>query len=140
MKELTLQATVENLTQVTDFLKRELAAAGCPMKAQIAICIAAEEIYVNIAYYAYAPGTGETTVRIEIQDDPTAAYISFIDGGIAFDPVAKEDPDITLSGEERSIGGLGIYMTKKSMDDVRYERTDGKNVLTIVKRYERSDF
>ena len=136
MKELTLQATLENLTQVTDFLEQELESAGCPMKAQIAISIAAEEIYVNIAHYAYAPETGEATVRIEIRDDPTAACISFIDSGVAFDPLAKADPDVTLSGEERGIGGLGIYMTKKSMDDVRYARTDGKNVLTIVKNFE----
>ncbi len=138
MKALTLEATLENLTQVTGFLERELEAAGCPMKAQIAISIAAEEIYVNIAHYAYAPGTGKASVRIEILNDPTAARITFIDGGVAFDPLAKEDPDVTLSGEERAIGGLGIYMTKKSMDDVRYARTDGKNVLTIVKSYERT--
>ena len=140
MKELTLQATLENLTQVTDFLEQELEAAGCPMKVQVQISIAAEEIYVNIAHYAYAPGTGEATVRIEILDDPTAARITFLDGGVPFNPLAKEDPDITLSGEERGIGGLGIYMTKKSMDDVKYARTDGKNVLTIVKSYERADF
>ncbi len=139
MKELTLEATLENLTQVTGFLERELEAAGCPMKAQIAISIAAEEIYVNIAHYAYAPGTGEASVRIEILNDPTAARITFIDSGVAFDPLAKEDPDVTLPCEERAIGGLGIYMTKKSMDDVRYARTDGKNVLTIVKSYERTD-
>ena len=139
MKELTLEATLENLTQVTGFLERELEAAGCPMKAQIAISIAAEEIYVNIAHYAYAPGTGEASVRIEILNDPTAARITFIDSGVAFDPLAKEDPDVTLSGMDRAIGGLGIYMTKKSMDDVRYARSDGKNVLTIVKNYERTD-
>ena len=136
MKELTLQATLENQTQVTDFLEQELEAAGCPMKVQVQISIAAEEIYVNIAHYAYAPGTGEATVRIEMLENPTAACISFIDSGAPFDPLAKQDPDVTLGWEERGIGGLGIYMTKKSMDDVRYERTDGKNILTIVKTFE----
>ena len=93
MKELTLQATLENLTQVTDFIEQELEAVGCPMKVQIAVSIAAEEIYVNIAHYAYAPGTGEATVRIEMLENPTAACISFIDSGAPFDPLAKQDPD-----------------------------------------------
>ena len=132
MNELTLEATLENLTKVIGFLEERLEEAGCPMKAQMQITIAAEEIYVNIASYAYAPGTGEATVRFEITDAPTAARITFIDGGVPFDPLAKADPDVTLSAEERNIGGLGIYMTKKTMDEVRYAYKDGKNVLTLV--------
>ena len=132
--ELTLEATVENLTPVMAFLEEHLEEAECSMKAQMQITVAAEEIYVNIAHYAYAPGTGEATVRMEITDDPRTASITFIDRGIPFDPLAKPDPDVTLSAEERGIGGLGIYMTKKTMDDVRYERVDGQNILTLVKR------
>ena len=132
--ELTLEATVENLTPVMAFLEEHLEEAECSMKAQMQIAVAAEEIYVNIAHYAYAPGTGEATVRMEITDDPRTASITFIDRGIPFDPLAKPDPDVTLSAEERGIGGLGIYMTKKTMDDVRYERVDGQNILTLVKR------
>lgn len=133
--ELTLEATVENLTQVMAFLEEHLEQSDCPLKAQMQIAVAAEEIYVNIAHYAYAPGTGEATVRVEIADDPAAASITFVDRGVPFDPLQKPDPDVTLSAEERGIGGLGIYMTKKTMDDVRYEYRDGQNILTLVKRF-----
>ena len=133
--ELTVEATVENLPQVMAFLEQHLEEADCPLKAQMQITVAAEEIYVNIAHYAYAPGTGEATVRLEITDDPAAATITFIDRGIPFDPLAKPDPDVSLSAEERGIGGLGIYMVKKSMDDVRYAYRDGQNVLTLTKNF-----
>ena len=132
--ELTIDATVENLPQVLAFLEEHLEEADCPMKAQMQLSIAAEEIYVNIAHYAYAPETGQATVRLELADDPSTVCVTFLDRGVPFDPLAKPDPDITLSAEERGIGGLGIYMTKKSMDDVRYEYRDGQNILTLVKR------
>ena len=132
--ELTIEATVENLPQLMAFLEQQLEEADCPMKAQMQITIAAEEIFVNIAHYAYAPETGEATVRLEITDDPAAVSVTFIDGGVPFDPLKKEDPDVTLAAEEREIGGLGIYMTKKTMDDVRYEYKDEQNRLTLVKR------
>ena len=131
--ELTIEATVENLPQVMGFLERHLEEADCPLKALMQITVAAEEIFVNIAHYAYAPGSGEATVRLELTDDPAAASVTFIDGGVPFDPLAKPDPDVSLSAEERGIGGLGIYMVKKSMDDVRYAYRDGQNVLTLVK-------
>ena len=133
--ELTVEAAVENLPQVMGFLEQHLEEADCPLKAQMQITVAAEEIYVNIAHYAYAPETGEATVRLEITDDPAAATITFIDRGVPFDPLAKPDPDVSLSAEERGIGGLGIYMVKKSMDDVRYAYRDGQNVLTLIKRF-----
>ena len=135
MKELTLDATVENLARVMGFLEEELEAAGCPLKTQMQIAVSAEEIYVNIASYAYAPGTGKATLRVEFPDDPKAACITFIDSGVPFDPLKKADPDVTLSSEERGIGGLGIYMTKKAMDEMRYAYEDGKNVLTMVKHF-----
>jgi len=131
--ELTLEASVEALPQVTAFLEERLEAADCPMKAQMQLSIAAEEIFVNIAHYAYAPGTGEATVRLELGGEPPAARVTFIDRGVPFDPLKKTDPDITLAAEDRQIGGLGIYMTKKTMDDVRYEYRDGQNILTLVK-------
>lgn len=133
--KLTVEAAVENLPQVMGFLEQHLEEADCPLKAQMQITVAAEEIYVNIAHYAYAPETGEATVRLEITDDPAAAKITFLDRGVPFDPLAKPDPDVSLSAEERGIGGLGIYMVKKSMDDVRYAYRDGQNVLTLIKRF-----
>lgn len=98
------------------------------------IDVAVEELFVNIAQYAYAPGIGVATIRLEIQEDPFVVVITFIDNGIPYNPLAKEDPDITLSAEERPIGGLGIYMVKKSMDEVSYEYKDGQNILRIKKQ------
>ena len=132
-RELTLDAAVDNLPRVLAFLEDALEAAGCPPKAQMQIAVAAEEVFVNIASYAYAPGTGEATVQLEISGEPAAVTLVFLDRGRAFDPTAKADPDTALSAEEREIGGLGIFMTKKLMDRVCYEFRDGQNVLTLSK-------
>lgn len=133
MKELTIAATVENIQAVTDFVNEQLSAIGCPMKAQTQIDIAIDELFGNIAHYAYHPGVGPATVRVEVEEDPPAVRISFIDNGMPYDPLARADPDVTLSAEEREVGGLGIYMVKKSMDNVSYEYTNGQNVLRIKK-------
>ena len=133
MKELEIEALSENLPQVLAFVDEQLEAADCPMKIQIQIDIAVEEIFVNIAHYVYAPETGKAMVRIETLADPPSVDITFIDNGVPYDPLAKADPDITLSAEERQIGGLGIFMVKKSMDDVKYEYLDGHNILTLKK-------
>ena len=131
--ELELDALVENLTQVTAFVNNHLEAIDCPMKAQMQIELAVEEIFVNIANYAYAPEKGRATVRVEVMDDSVTVTITFIDRGVPYEPLAKEDPDVTLSAQERKIGGLGIFMTKKAMDDVSYEYKDGQNILTLIK-------
>lgn len=133
MKELTLAATVENIGTVTDFVNEQLENMDCPMKAQTQIDIAIDELFGNIAQYAYGPEGGEATVRVEGRESPRAVVITFIDGGMPFDPLANEDPDTGLPLEERGIGGLGIFMVKKSMDEVSYRYEDGKNVLTIRK-------
>ena len=132
MKELVLDATTENLDTVIAFVTEQLEAVDCPMKAQMQLEIAVEELFVNIAHYAYAPETGTATIRTEITAN--TAEITFIDSGVQYDPLAKPDPDVTLPASERQIGGLGIFMVKKSMDDMRYEYTDGNNILTIVKK------
>lgn len=133
MKELKLVATVENIETVTDFVNEQLEALDCPMKAQMQIDIAIDELFGNIAHYAYNPEVGSATVRVEVIEDPLAVTITFIDNGVPYDPLAKADPDTTLSAEERDIGGLGIYMVKKSMDDIIYEYKDGQNILKIKK-------
>ena len=132
MKELTIEAVSENIDLVTDFINEQLDAIDCPMKLQVKIDIAVDEIFGNIAHYAYAPNTGQVTVRVELTEEPSV-IITFFDNGIPYDPTAKADPDITLSIEDREIGGLGIYMVKKSMDEVSYEYKDGQNVLIIKK-------
>ena len=133
MKELTVVATVENIETVTDFVNEQLEALDCPMKAQMQIDIAIDELFGNIAHYAYNPEVGSATVRVEVIEDPLAVTITFIDNGVPYDPLAKADPDTTLSAEERDIGGLGIYMVKKSMDEITYEYKSGQNILTIKK-------
>ena len=133
MKDLTLTATVENIEVVTDFVNEQLESFDCPMKAQMQIDIAIDELFGNIAHYAYNPEVGDATVRVEVMETPLAVVITFIDKGVPYDPLAKEDPDTTLSAEEREIGGLGIYMVKKTMDEITYEYKDGQNILKIKK-------
>ena len=134
MKELTVEAKTTNIEAVTDFVNEQLEALDCPMKAQMQIDIAIDELFGNIAHYAYNPEIGKATVRVEVIEDPLAVTITFIDNGVPYDPLAKADPDTTLSAEEREIGGLGIYMVKKSMDYITYEYKDGQNILTIKKK------
>ena len=133
MKELTIAATVENIEAVTDFVNQQLEELSCPMKAQMQINIAIDELFSNIAHYSYNPEIGQATVRVEVMENPLAVSITFIDYGVPFDPLSKEDPDLTLSAEERQIGGLGIYMVKESMDEITYEYKDGQNILSIKK-------
>ena len=133
MRELTIDAKLDNLEQVLGFIDGILEEADCSMKTQMQIDVAAEELFVNIASYAYAPNVGSATVRVELEQDPGAVCITFIDSGVPYNPLAKEDPDVTLKAEERGIGGLGIYMVKKSMDDMVYEYENGQNILSIKK-------
>lgn len=133
MKELTIAATVENIETVTEFVNAQLELMDCPIKAQMQIDIAIDELFGNIAHYAYNPKVGNATVRVEVSEDPLAVIVTFIDNGIPYDPLRKDDPDITLSAEEREIGGLGIYLVKKSMDEISYEYKNGQNILKIKK-------
>ena len=134
MKELTIAATVENIGTVTAFVDEQLEALDCPMKAQMQIDVAIDELLGNIANYAYGTGKGEVTVRFDFEPDSRTVALTFIDSGIPYDPLAKPDPDVTLAVEKRSVGGLGIFLVKKTMDDMTYARQDGHNVLTIRKR------
>lgn len=133
MKELTIEAAIENIEKVTDFINSELEALECPIKAEMQIDVAIDELFGNIARYAYNPETGKATVRIKIEEDPLAVIITFIDNGRPFNPLEKTDPDVTLSAEEREIGGLGIYLVKKTMDLIEYDYRDGQNILKIKK-------
>ena len=134
MADLTVDALVSNLDQVLAFVDGQLETMDCSMKAQMQIDVAVEEIYVNIANYAYAPETGKAYISVRPDQDNASVTIEFRDNGIPFDPLAKADPDVTLSAEERKIGGLGIYMVKKSLDAMEYSRKDGQNILTITKK------
>lgn len=135
-KEITLEAKIENIETVTEFVNEILETADAPMKAVMQIDLALDEVFTNIASYAYQEGTGNATVEAELTENPRSVRITFADSGKPFDPLMHEDPDTTLSLDERKIGGLGIFLVKKTMDDVRYEYKDGQNRLTIRKNLE----
>jgi len=155
-KTFKISADVENLPQVIAFIDSNLEAVGCGMKAQTQIEISVEELFVNIAHYAYSSavkascnGTsdvaqaanadnsvseeGNATVTFDFSEETRTVTISLIDSGVPYNPLSKPDPDITLSVEERQIGGLGIFMVKKNMDEVMYDFAAGKNIVTIKK-------
>ena len=131
MKELTLEATLDNIPEVTAFVDGLLEEQDCPMKAQIQIDVAIDEIFSNIARYAYKGGKGNATVRVEMEKNPAAVRITFADNGTPYNPLEQDDPDITLSADDRPIGGLGLLMVKKMMDDVCYSRDGETNVLRL---------
>ncbi len=133
MKELEIKAERENLPKVIEFIDEQLAGHDVSIKIQTQIEVAVEEIFINIASYAYDADGGAATIRAEVCGDPLAVVLSFIDNGKPYDPLAKPDPNINIPLRERQKGGLGIFMVKKTMDNVAYEYKDGKNILTIIK-------
>ena len=135
MKELTVPATIENIETVTEFVNGQLEEADCPMKTQMQFDVAIDELFSNIAHYAYAPETGLATVQVSLEKEPPAAVVTFVDSGRPYDPLAKEDPDVSLAVHDRPTGGLGIFLVKKIMDNVSYEYKEGHNILRIYKKY-----
>ncbi len=133
-KKLVVEATMDNLHKVTAFVEGTLESFLCPMKTTMQIVMAVEEIYVNVVNYAYGGDKGDCTLSISLE--PGSATITVGDKGKPFNPLEMEEPDISLSAEERPIGGLGIFMVKKSMDEVFYENISGYNRFTIVKRWD----
>ncbi len=134
MKELTVGASFDQIEVVTDFVNETLRALGCSVRARLQLDVAIDEIMSNIVRYAYSPGTGSVTVRLEALENPTAVRLSFIDRGVPYDPFTAKQPDVSAPAEERAVGGLGIYLVRKTMDEVRYEYLDGQNILHITKR------
>ncbi len=132
-EELIVKADINNLDEVQAFIDEKLEAVGCPLKTQTTIDVAVEEIFVNIASYAYDSSGGDAIIQVAMNEDPLAIEITFIDFGKEYNPLAKADPNTSLALMERQKGGLGIFMVKKSMDDMTYEYKDGKNILRIVK-------
>ena len=125
-------ATDESLADAIAFVEEELDGLGCSNKTVMQVTVCVEEMFVNVAHYAYGGKQGYVEIRISC--DAGILSITLIDEGVAFDPLAKEDPDITLSAEERSIGGLGIFMVKETIDEVQYQRKDNKNFFTMRKK------
>ena len=133
MKTITTRAAIEHIPEITAFVDQELEACGCPLRPQMQLGVAIDELASNIARYAYGPDGGDMTVGFEFEVEPRVVTLTFTDCGIPYNPLEKADPDISLPAEERSIGGLGIYMAKKNMDDMQYRRENGKNILTLRK-------
>ncbi|MBR5578982.1 MAG: ATP-binding protein [Lachnospiraceae bacterium] len=133
MKELKLKAIDENLSVVLDTTEAFLE-GQCSEEIKNEILISIDELFINIAHYAYGAEEGEAYIKLEMKEEPKSIKITLMDWGIPFDPFAKEDPDIDLTLEERKIGGLGIFMVKDYMDQVNYEYRDGSNIVTLVKK------
>ena len=134
MVERICPAEPEQLEPVQRCVEEQIERYDCSARVRFQLDVAVEEIFINIAKYAYRPGqAGQAAVRCCVGGDPLQVTIQFQDQGVPFNPLAKEDADITLTAQERQIGGLGILMVKKSMDAVRYSYEDGKNILTIQK-------
>ena len=134
MTKKTFPATIEALSDVLGFVEQTLEEYECPMKIQMAVCVAIEEVFVNVAHYAYPNGEGNMSLGIGFDDESRTVTFCMTDRGVPFDPLKKPDPDITLSAEDRDIGGLGIFITKKTMDQVTYAYENGENILTMVKK------
>ena len=134
MENKIFPAKVEALSDVLGFVDETLERYECPMKIQTAICVAIEEVFVKVAHYAYGEGEGNMTLGIGFDADSREITFRMADKGKQFDPLKKPDPDITLSAEEREIGGLGIFITKKTMDTVTYAYENGENILTMIKK------
>ena len=134
MAEITVAAALDSLDTVLRFVDGQMEQAGCPLKLMTQVDMAVEEIFVNIARYAYHPEVGEAIVRCEAGGEPFQVIVGFADQGRPYNPLEREDPDVTLDAEQRQIGGLGIFMAKKLMDDIQYEFRDGQNILTLRKK------
>ena len=133
IKELTVDADKKKLDEVLAFVDGVLETADCPVKVQMQIDVAVEEIFVNIASYSYPDKDGQAVIRVQLDEDRSEVTITLIDEGVRYDPTAKTDPDVSLSADERGIGGLGIYITKQFMEDVVYEYKNGRNHLKLRK-------
>ena len=131
MEKITVEAVLENLQTVIDFATERLEARDCSMKTVMQTELVVEEIFVNIANYAYQPEIGEATFCIEFEEN--ALLMTFIDSGKPYNPLEQKAPDTTLALEERNIGGLGIFLVKKNVDEISYEYSDGKNILRMKK-------
>lgn len=133
MEKFTIDAKLENLPSVTEFVIDALESRDCPMKVTMQMELVIEEIFVNVASYAYKNNVGTITVCRSFDEEPRALNLTFADAGTPYNPLEHEDPDTSLSAEERDVGGLGIFLVKKNVDEIFYKYEDGQNILTVKK-------
>ena len=138
MKSITVEAKIENVDKVTEFVNEVLEEKECPLKVQMQLDVAIDEIFGNIAYYAYGRGSGNATIQIEMEDNPPKITLIFIDQGIPYNPLENKDPDITLDIEDREIGGLGIGTWTKPLGGyfISFDSMDGCAKAIVAKAKE----
>ncbi len=135
--EITVDASIEELGNVMTFMDNFLESNACPLKEQTQLDIAMDEMFSNVAFYAYEEQPEDiprkVTVILAASEDNTEFSIKLIDFGIPYNPLEKPDPDVDLPIEKRDIGGLGIFIVKNTMDKMFYERKNNQNILTMIK-------
>jgi serine/threonine-protein kinase RsbW len=134
MHKLILTAKIENLNKVFDFLDAQLSSLAYNMKAKLQLELSIEEAYVNISKYAYKSDKGEVEILTTVDEDPLQITVQLVDSGIPYNPLKTEDPDLCTDTEEKELGGLGIFLIKKNVDNIKYKYHNGKNILTLQKK------
>jgi anti-sigma regulatory factor (Ser/Thr protein kinase) len=132
-RELQIDAVGDNAALAIDFVTSCMESLSHQERSEVEMSIAVDEIFSNVAYYAYGENVGVVTIAVDINEDERAVSVAFIDEGLAYDPLGATDPDILLSDDERTVGGYGIFLVKKIMDEVTYRRAGNKNILTVTK-------
>ena len=132
-EELVIEAVIDNLDAVNSFVHKSIEQFEVSKRTLMQLDLVVEEIFVNVASYAYTPNTGLVKILIEAKEKPLTVSLTFIDSGVPYNPLEKSDPDINLSVDDRQIGGLGIFLTKNLVDDITYQFVDGQNVLQLTK-------
>ena len=132
-EELVIEAVVDNLDEVNLFVHKFIEQFEVSKRTLMQLDLIVEEIFVNVASYAYAPNTGSVKILIEAKEEPLTVSLTFIDSGVPYNPLEKSDPDVNLSADDRQIGGLGIFLTKNFVDNISYQFLDGRNILKIEK-------
>lgn len=137
MKEWSFPARTDSIPELTALIDTELEAVSCPLKNRMQLDVITDEVFSNICRYAYGAGAGDASVCFRFDGEKNEVSLTFRDRGIPYDPLESPEPDVTLSAEEREIGGLGIFLVKQLADGVRYERDGDTNVLTVTKKLQR---
>ncbi len=130
---ITIQASMKHLPEVKSFVNENLDMTECSKKIRMNIYLSVEELFTNICSYAYGADVGDVTIEIELNDKKDTINITFIDTGIPYNPLEKEAPVVSGAATNRKIGGLGIFITKKLMDNMSYEYRNDENRLTVMK-------
>lgn len=134
--KVTMKADIDNLDRALLFVDKLLDRIEVGKKQRIMILIAVEELFVNVAKYAYAPKVGDISLEGEVAENPRRFVLTLRDRGIPFNPLSRPDPDVTLRAKDHKVGGLGIFLVKKQVDEMKYRYENGQNILTIEKRFD----